>query len=160
MQTFKQTLKKSDKAPKDALQDFLRNYRRTPLSTGYSPSELLNGRQIRPKIDTLLPSPAHTAQGKQAKEATKSQQSERQLPVTQVAVTYKVGNPCYDLYFGPRGDRNPRWVPAIVVKHFGTRRVNVRVVPRAPVWRRHIDQLQRRYVSPDDTEPGDTPWLS
>jgi len=66
VQTFKQALKKSDKAPKDALQDFLRNYRRTPLSTGYSPSELLNGRQIRTKIDTLLPSLAHTAQGKQA----------------------------------------------------------------------------------------------
>ena len=67
VQTFKQALKKSAKAQNDALQDFLRNYRRTPLSTGYSPSELLNGRQIRTKIDTLLPSPVHTAQGKQAK---------------------------------------------------------------------------------------------
>jgi len=94
------------------------------------------------------------------KEATKSQQSERQLPVTQVAVTYKVGDPCYALYFEPRRDRDPRWVPAIVVKRFGTRGVNMRVVPRGPVWRRHIDQLQRRYVSPDDTEPGDTPRLS
>jgi len=160
VQTFKQALKKSDKAPKDALQDFLRNYPRPPLSTGYSPSELLNGREIRTKIDTLLPSPAHTAQGKQDKEATKSQQSERQLPITQVAVTYKVGDPGYALYFGPRRDRDPRWVPAIVVKRFGTRSVNMRVVPRGPVCRRHIDQLQRRYVSPDDTEPGDTPRLS
>jgi len=108
----------------------------------------------------LLPSPAHTAQGKQAKEATKSQQSERQLPVTQVAVTYKVSDPCYALYFGPRCDRDPRWVPAIVVKRFGNHSVNVRVVPRGPVWRRHIDHLQRRYVSPDDTEPGVTPRLS
>jgi len=119
VQTFKQALKKSAKALKDALQDFLRNYRRTPLSTGYSPSELLNGRQLRTKIDTLLPSPAHTAQGKQAKEATKSQQSERQLPITQVAVTYKVDDPCYALYFGPRRDRDPRWVPAIVVNVLG-----------------------------------------
>ena len=140
MQTFKQALKKSDKAPKDALQDFLRNYWHTPLSTGY----LLNGRQIRTKIDTLLPSPAHTAQGKQAKEATKSQRSERQLPVAQVAVTYKVGDPCYALYFGPRRDRDPRWVTAIVVRRFGTCSVNVHVVPRGPVWRRHMDQLQRR----------------
>ena len=125
MQTFKQALKKSAKAPKDALEDFLRNDRRTPLSNGYSPSELLNGRQIRTKIDTLLPSPAHTAQGKQAKEATKSQQSERQLPVTQVALRHKVGDPCYALYFGPRRDRTPRCVTAIVVKRFGTRGVNV-----------------------------------
>jgi len=160
VQTFKQALRKSDKAPKDALQDFLRNYRRTPLSTGYSPSELLNEHQIRTKIDILLPSTAHTAQGKQAKEVTKSQQSERQLPVTQVAVTYKVGDPCYSLYFGPRRDHDPSWVPASVVKRFGTRSVNVRVVPRGPVWTRHIDQRQRRYVSPDDTEPGDTPRLS
>ena len=145
---------------KDALQDFLGNYRRTPLSTGYAPSELLNRRQIRTKIDTLLPSPAHTAKGKQAKEATKSQQSERQLPVTQVSVTYKVGDPCYALYFGPRRDRDPRWVLAIVVKRFGIRSVNVRVVPRGPVWRLHIDQLRRRYVSPDEKEPGDTPRLS
>ena len=72
VQIFKQALKKSDKAPKDALQDFPRNYRRSPLSTGYSPSELLNRRQIRTKIDTLLPLPAHTAQGKQTKEAGKS----------------------------------------------------------------------------------------
>ena len=159
VQTFKQALK-SDKAPRDALQDFLRNYRRTPLSTGYSPSALLNGRQMRTKIDILLPSPVHTAQGKQAKEATNSQQSERQLPVTQVSVTYKVGDPCYALYFGPRHDRDPRWVPAIVVRRFGTRSVNVRGVPRGPVWRHHIDQVQRHYVSPDDTEPGDIPRLS
>jgi len=57
VQTFKQALKKSDKDTKDALQDFLRNYRRTLLPTGYLPSELLNGRQIRTKINTLLPSP-------------------------------------------------------------------------------------------------------
>jgi len=101
VQIFKQALKKSDKAPKDALQDFPQNYRRSPLSTGYSPSELLNRRQIRTKIDTLLPLPAHTAQGKQTKEAGKSQQSERQLPVTQVPVMYKVGDRCYALYFGP-----------------------------------------------------------
>jgi len=153
-------LKKSAQAPKDALQDILRHYWRTPLLTGYSPSIFLNGCQIRTKIDTLLPSPAHTAQGKQEKEATKSQQSGRQLPTTQVALTYEVGDPCYALYFGPRRDRDPRWVPAIAVKRFGTRSVNRRVVPRGPVWRRHIDQLQRRYVSPDDTEPGDTPRLS
>ena len=42
VQTFKQALNKLAKAPKDALHDFLRNYRRSPLSTEYSPSELLN----------------------------------------------------------------------------------------------------------------------
>jgi len=69
-------------------------------------------------------------------------------------------HPCCALYFGPRRDRDPRWMPAIVVKRFGPRSFNVRVVPRGPVWRRHIDHLQRRYVSPDDAEPGDPPRLS
>jgi len=160
VQTFKQVSKKSAKAPKYALHDFLRNYRHTPLSTGYSPSKLLKRCQIRTKIDTLLRSPAHTPQGKQEKEATKSQQSEHHLPISQVVFTYKVCDPCYVLYFGPGHDRDSRLVLAIVVKRFGTRSVNVRVVLRGPVWRRHVDQLQQRYVSPDDTEPGDTPRLS
>jgi len=82
-QTFKQALKKSTEAPKDALQDFLTIFQSAPLSSGYLSSDLLNGRQIHTKIDPLLPSPAHTAQGKQVKEATKSQQLERQLAVTQ-----------------------------------------------------------------------------
>ena len=52
-------------------------FRRTLNSSGYSPSELLNSRQIGTKIDTLLPSPAHVSQGKQAKMATKSQHAEK-----------------------------------------------------------------------------------
>ena len=87
-QTFKQALTKS---PKSALQEFLMQYRRTPLSLSYSPSELLNGRQIRAKIDVLLPSPAHIAQGKQAKEATKSQMTKIGDHVEKVATIFKVG---------------------------------------------------------------------
>ena len=41
-------------------------YRRTPLSSGYSPSELLNGRQLRAAIDTLTTLPAHQAQQRQS----------------------------------------------------------------------------------------------
>jgi len=47
-------------------------------------------------------------------------------------------------------------VPAIIVKRFGTPSLNVGVVLRGPVWRRHIDQPQQHYVSPDDAEPGAT----
>ena len=61
VQTFKQSLKKSLLPPKDALQEFMMQYRHTPLNSGYSPSVLLNGRQIRSELDTLLPSPAHAA---------------------------------------------------------------------------------------------------
>ena len=152
VQTFKQALRKSNLPPRKALQEFLMQYRRTPNSSGYSPSELLNSRQIRTKIDTLLPSPAHTAQGKQAKEAAKSQKKETVVKVTKL---YNVGDPVYALYFGPRRDKEPRWVPAIVTKRKGTRTVNVRVYPKGPTWRRHVEQLQPRHTSDDDTEPGD-----
>ena len=116
-------------------------YRRTPNSTGYSPSELLNSRQIGTKTDILLPSPAHVAQGEQTQVATKSQQQEM---VAKVAHTYNVGYPVYILYFGPQRDKEPRWVSAVITKCKGTHRVNVRVYPRGPTWRRHIEQLQPR----------------
>ena len=142
VQTFKQALTKSSLPPRAALQEYLIQYRRTPRSEGYSPSELLNGRQIRTKIDVLLPSPAHAAQGKQAREATKSQAQEAP---NRVAPIYSVGTPCYALYCGPRQEKDPRWVPAVVTKVFGSRSVSVRVFPRGATWRRHIEQLRPRY---------------
>ena len=149
IQTFKQTLKKSTDPPKKAALQFLMQYRRTPLANGYSPSELLNGRQIRATIDALIPSPAHWAQRQQAREATKSQTSTSVCKVSQ----FPVGALCYALYCGPRSGRDPRWVPATVTKVFGPRSVNVRVSPRGPVWRRHLDQLRPR--SQEDEDPGD-----
>ena len=154
IQTFKQALRKSQLPPKKALPQFLMQYRRTPTSNGYSPSELLNGRQIRTKIDTLLPSPAHVAQGKQVKEAARSQRHET---VSKVDPVYNIGDPVYALYYGPRQEKEPRWVPAIVVKRFGSRSVNVRVFPKGPTWRRHLEQLRPRYVTDEDYEPGEEP---
>ena len=61
-----------------------------------------------------------------------------------VTSSYEVGDPCYTLYYGPRHSHQPRWVPAIVTKRHGTRSVNVRVLPRGPTWRRHVDQLRPR----------------
>ena len=152
VQTFKQALSKSSLPPRAALQEFLIQYRRTPRSEGYSPSELLNGRQIRTKIDVLLPSPAHAAQGKQAREATRSQAQEA---LNRVAPIYTVGTPCYALYCGPRREKDPRWVPAVVTKVYGSRSVSVRVCPRGGTWRRHIEQLRPRYGVQEDADPGE-----
>ena len=154
VQTFKQALRKSSLPPRKALQEFLMQYRRTPTSNGFSPSELLNSRQLRTKIDTLLPSPAHIAQVKQSQLATKDQEKET---VARIAPSYNTGDPVYALYFGPRRDKEPRWVPAVVVKRKGTRTVNVRVLPCGPTWRRHVEQLRPRYASDEDRDPGDTP---
>ena len=46
-------------------------------------------------------------------------------------------------------------IPAIVKKSLGTRCFNVKVVPHVPVWRRHWEQLQPRYDTDEDNEPGD-----
>eukprot|EP00731_Ephydatia_muelleri_P037772 Em0559g3a len=135
-------------------ENVLMQYRRTPLADGYSPSELLNGRQIRAKIDTLLPSPAHMAQARQAREATKAQAQENPERVTPI---YNIGTPCYALYCGPRQEKDPKWVPAVVTKVFGSRSVNVRVIPRGGTWRRHIEQLRLRYGVEEDADPGEVP---
>jgi transposase InsO family protein len=145
VQSFKQSLRKPSLPPKAALQEFLMLYRRTPLSVGYSPSELLNKRQLRCKIDVLLPVPAHLFQAKQS--ALTSQ------PVAKIE--YAVGTPCYALYCGPRRTQDPRWIAAVVTRVFGPRTVNVRVTPTGPTWKRHLDQLRPRHASPEDTDPGD-----
>ena len=133
------SLRKSDKAPRDAVFEFLIQYRRTPTASGYSPSKLLSGRQIRTKLDLLLTSPAHRSQGKQARIATKAHSNEVLRSVT----SYEVGDLCYALYYGPRHSHQPRWVPAIITKRHGTRNVNVRALPRGPAWRRHFDHVMQ-----------------
>ena len=93
VQTFKQALRKSSLPPKRALQEFLMQYRRTPTSCGFSPSELLNSRQLRTRIDSLLPSPAHIAQGKQSNETSKSHMTPDSGGVAKVTRQYKAGDP-------------------------------------------------------------------
>ena len=125
IQSFKQALRKSSLPPKEALQEFLMQYRRIPFASGLSPSELLNGRRIRTKIDTLVPSIPHLLQGRQSRQASKHSSAEDSEVVSKVEHHYTLGDPCYALYFGPRRDRDPRWVPAIVTKVHGTQSVNV-----------------------------------
>ena len=157
IQSFKQALRKSSLPPKEALQEFLMQYRRIPFASGLSPSELLNGRRIRTKIDTLVPSIPHLLQGRQSRQASKHSNAEDSEVVSKVEHHYTLGDPCYALYFGPRRDHDPRWVPAIVTKVHGTRSANVRVIPRGPTWRRHLDQLRPRYGSDQDDDPCEIP---
>ena len=151
VQSFKQSLKKSCLPRKEALQEFLLQYRRTPLSTGYSPSELLNGRQIRAKIDVIIPSLAHIAQAQQVQ--VSSQLNKGKTLIDKV-FKYQIGTPCYALYCGPRRDREQRWVPVIVKAVQGQRSVSVKVIPKGPVWRRHLDQSQPRHGADQDDDLG------
>ena len=105
VQSFKQSIRKSVLSPKAALQEFLMQYKRTPLETGLLPSEFLDGSQIRTRLDALMPSPAHAAQGKQTWQASKSQQNEKSISVNATAYQYWVGAPRYALSSVQSGTR-------------------------------------------------------
>lgn len=80
---------------------------------------------------------------------------EERQQVAKTSHQYKVGAPCYALYCGPRRDKDTRWVPATVIKVFGSRSYNVRVYPHGPVWRHHTEKLQPRHRAEDDPETED-----
>ena len=82
--------RKSSKAPKKTLQELLMQYRSTPTTSGYSPSKLLNNRQLCAVIDTLLPSPFHIAESK-----LKSSND----MVNKTCHHFNIRDPCYALYF-------------------------------------------------------------
>ena len=54
----------------------------------------------------------------------------------------------------PRQTSTPRWVPATITRVHGTRTFTVKVHPRGPLWKRHLEQLQPRYGVAEDTDPG------
>ena len=95
-------------------------------------SELLNGRQIRTKIDVLVPSHLHIAQGMQIDNAYKSGKKSP-ATISKVLHEYKVGRPVYVSHYGHQIDKTPRWVPAIVSNRLGTRHLLVKVLPQGSV---------------------------
>ena len=157
MQSFKKSLRKSSLLPKSALQEFLMMYRRTLLASGLLPSEILNVRQIRSLIDILKPSPVHIAQERQSQ--TTRAETTSSSSVAKVLHSYKAGTPVYAAYYGPRNDKDPRWVPAIVKKPLGARTILVHVCLKCPVWKRHIDLLRPRYGADQDADPGEVTIL-
>ena len=48
-------------------------------------------------------------------------------------------------------------MPAIVTKVYGTRCLNVKVVPKEPTWIWHVEQLRPTYLTEKDQDPGDKP---
>ena len=47
--------------------------------------------------------------------------------------------------YGPKCNKLPWWVLAVVTKVFDTQMVNDRIVPKGPTWRQHIGQVLPRY---------------
>ena len=126
-------------------------FQRTPLPSGLTPSELLNGRQIRTKIDVLKPSVPHIMLYKESKKVNISEQ-------TLDSFKFRVGDPCYAKVFSTKSEKSPKWVPAVINKVFGTRSCKVKVFPSGPTWRRHIEQVRPRFSRCDDNaDPGELP---
>ena len=98
VQTFKKSLRKSTFSLRKAVGEFLIQYGRTSLLSGYSPSEPLNGRQIRTMLNAMAAYPAHIVQDIQARGAIKSQQVVQPQVVLRFTHLYKFGAPCYALY--------------------------------------------------------------
>ena len=104
VQTFKQSLRKSRLPCSQALKELLIQYRLTPLESGLSPSELLNGRQLQGKLDALLPSVHQIAKSRQKRQ--NKPRSNKRTTNTKI----DVGKPCYVQRISPGKDRVPRWL--------------------------------------------------
>ncbi|KAK3750041.1 hypothetical protein RRG08_027364 [Elysia crispata] len=71
---------------------------------------------------------------------------------------FRVGDSCHAKAFSTKSEKSPKWEPAVITKVFGTRSCNLEVCPSGPTWRRHIEQLQRRFSRCDDNaDPGELP---
>ena len=125
--SFKSSVNKSTLPVKEAVQEFLLLYRRTPLSCGQSPAELMFGRQIRGPIDLIIPNPVQHRQQRQTNVATNRK-----------VRRFNVG----DMVFATdhRGS-NLSWIRSKVTAVTGARHYEVEV-ENGLVWRRHIDQLK------------------
>ncbi|XP_005106177.1 uncharacterized protein K02A2.6-like [Aplysia californica] len=128
--TFKQFLKKSDLPPAHTLQEFLMHYRRTPLASGSRSSELLDGRQIRTKLDVII----------SAQRQTTPRVRDEPVPARRLSKD----SPCFALSY--EGGRRDRWKPAVATAFLGHKLHEVRVLPDGPMWRRHGDQLCPRHA--------------
>ena len=113
-------------SPRAAVQEFVMQYRRTPWVEGYSPSELLNGCQIRTSIDILLPPHTGTSQ-----ESRPGKAQSLRLKRSQTELHLLWSKACEGCQMGACCRQKGVW-------HL---ECNVRVFPQSGTWRRHVGQL-------------------
>ena len=155
---------------------FLMQYRRTPLPTGLSPSELLNGRQIRTQIDVILPQ--RSCPDVQPCQSSTDVCSTPDVPTRSSVHSRRHGRPRRDVLsrrdvqprrdvrsrrvvqkpnkfqanspcfaFSFKGGRKDTWKPAVVTGVLGHTLYEVKFIPEGPTCRRHEDQLRPRYIT-------------
>ena len=128
-----------------ALAVFLLRYRSTPHSTtGVSPSTLFFGRELRTRLDLLVPDVGTRVRDKQASQKTYHDRRAK-------ARSFQIGQSVW-----ARNYRDgPDWVPATIVDQLGPLSYLVRL-QQGELWRRHIDHLRSgadQSLPPVSTEP-------
>jgi hypothetical protein len=131
VRTFKQGMVKNlpDRCSKNhCLQEFLLTYRTTPhTTTGKTPSEMLQGRRVKTKLDLVKPNLGYAIQKKN--------------PGTQYPRCLEVGDRVMARDYRPR---KPTWVEGVVLERNTpvTYVVEILVEGAGLRWKRHIDQLK------------------
>ncbi len=141
MQTFKVGVNKikaqHNKEVDECVLDFLANYRATPhTSTNQTPSELLNGRRLRTKLDLIHPS-------QQQLRLESSNRQQRNYSQNTKWRQFQVG----DLVWIRNYREGKLWIPGMIKSRQGNVMYHVQQENSNITWRRHINQLRSRIVS-------------
>ena len=115
-------------------------YRSTPHSTtGRSPSSLFLGRELRTRLDLLMPNCEEHVLSKQSKQAQQHNQHAKPR-------CFEVGQQIMAHNYGP----GPKWHPAVVKSRLGPVTLFVET-DHSQTWKRHHDQLRSTQLVPDPT---------
>ena len=139
MQIFKAGMRKiTDGSTADHIPRILLNYRRTPqTTTGSSPAELMFGRNLRTRLDLLLPNLSARVEQSQSRQKQEHDVHARDC-------TFTVGSKVF-----VRDFRGPtKWVPGTILNKFGTYSYSVLLDGAGILVRRHADHI-RGYLLDD-----------
>ena len=147
VQIVKKGLKKESNGDMTArLAKILMAYRTTPQSTtGETPSQLLQGRRIRTRLDLIKPSVGERVEGCQWQQKMNHDPAVRQK-------TFSKGDMVYFRNFGT----GQRWWPGVVQEQTGPLSFLIKL-PNDQLVRRHQDHLRRRNVDEAEVSPQDVP---
>lgn len=113
------------------INDFLFQHRNTPhMTTGVTPSKLLLGKNLRCKMDLLLPD-VRTTVSKNLVKQKRDYGGKRN-------VIFHPGETVYVIDFR---HQKPSWIKAIVIRKIGNRLYDVKTLEGNMLWKRHVDQM-------------------
>ena len=136
VQSFKQGIKRiTGSTIQERLSRFLFQYRITPhTTTGVSPAELLMGRCLRSRLDSLFPDISQRVEVQQ-------QRQKQSHDSTKPLCTFAVGDLVYAQNFSP--SVSSKWIPGTVVQVTGPLSYRIELSEGGTV-RRHVDNVRKR----------------